>query len=158
PGAQAITVVGNRRVEAATVRSYFQSAGALDEKAIDAGLKALYASGLFTDAKIARSAAGITVTVVEAPVIDRVAFEGNKAFKDKDLTGEIQSKAHGGLIPATVQADAARLTELYRHGGRYDVKIVPKTVAHGDDRVDLIFEITEGDKTTVKRIAFVGNR
>src|SRR5215471_6834306 len=155
---EAITVVGNRRVEAETVRSYFQSAGPLDEKAIDAGLKALYASGLFTDAKIARSAAGITVTVVEAPVIDRVAFEGNKALKDKDLTGEVKSKAHGGLVPATVQADVARLTELYRHGGRYDVKIVPKTVAHGEDRVDLVFEITEGEKTTVKRIAFVGNR
>ena len=155
---EAITVVGNRRVEAETVRSYFQSAGPLDEQVIDAGLKALYASGLFTDAKIARSAAGITVTVVEAPVIDRVAFEGNKALKDKDLTGEVKSKAHGGLVPATVQADVARLTELYRHGGRYDVKIVPKTVAHGEDRVDLIFEITEGEKTTVKRIAFVGNR
>src|SRR5262249_29629369 len=118
---------------------------------------ALYASGLFADVKVSRSGDSVTVTVVEAPVIDRVALEGNSGLKDKDLTGELQSKVHGSLIPATVQADVARLTEIYRHSGRFDVKITPKTVAHGDDRVDLIFEIVEGAKTTVKRIDFTGN-
>ena len=154
-----ITVVGNRRVEADTVRSYFapRPDTPLDDKAVDAGLKALYASGLFADAKVTRGGDGLTVTVVEAPVIDRVALEGNSALKDKDLTGDLQSKVHGSLISATVQADVARLTEIYRHSGRFDVKITPKTVAHGADRVDLIFEITEGAKTTVKRIDFTGN-
>src|SRR5262249_27570282 len=83
----AIKVVGNRRVEAATVRSYFRAQNSaapdaktsetktLDSKALDAGLKALYASGLFVDAKITHTADGVTVTVVEAPVIDRIAFE-----------------------------------------------------------------------------------
>jgi outer membrane protein insertion porin family len=158
--AETITVIGNRRVEAATVRAYFAPGpgGVLDDKAVDAGLKALYASGLFTDARIARAADGLTVTVVEAPVIDRVVLEGNSSLKDKDLAGELKSKPHGGLIPSTVQADVARLTEVYRHSGRFDVRIVPKTVAHGDDRVDLVFEISEGGKTTVKRIDFAGNR
>src|SRR5207302_960197 len=82
--ADAIAVQGNRRVEAATIRSYFAprageeaSGAALDEKAVDAGLKALYASGLFTDAKVKRDGDHLIVTVIEAPVIDRVAFEGN---------------------------------------------------------------------------------
>jgi outer membrane protein insertion porin family len=157
-GAEAIEVQGNRRVEAATIRSYFGDADRLpDEKAVDAGLKALYASGLFTDAKVARAGDRLIVTVAEAPVIDRIAFEGNHALKDKDLSGEIQSKARGALVPAAVQADVARLTELYRHAGRFDVRVVPKTVAHGEGRVDLIFEIAENAKTTVKRIDFVGN-
>jgi outer membrane protein insertion porin family len=170
PATNAIEVLGNRRVEAATIRSYFgQRAGqddngqsskdrVLDAKAIDAGLKALYASGLFVDAKVARDGDRLVVTVVEAPVIDRVAFEGNSSLKDKQLTDELQSKARGGLIPATVQADVVRLTELYRRSGRFDARVVPKTVAHGSDRVDLVFEITEGAKTTVKRIAFAGNQ
>ena len=157
--ADAIEVHGNRRVEAATIRSYFAPLPTpLDAKTIDAGLKALYASGLFTDAKVAREGDRLIVTVVEAPVIDRIAFEGNHGLKDKDLTGELQSKVRGALIPATVQADVLRLTELYRHAGRFDVRVVPKTVAHGRDRVDLVFEIAEGAKTTVKRIDVVGNR
>jgi outer membrane protein insertion porin family len=162
----AIEVHGNRRVEAATIRSYFAPrAGeadfpreSLDEKAVDAGLKALYASGLFTDAKVTRAGGRLIVTVVEAPVIDRIAYEGNHSLKDKDLAGEIQSKVRGALIAATVQADVTRLTELYRHAGRFDAHVVPKTVAHGSDRVDLIFEIAEGAKTTIKRIDFAGNR
>jgi len=162
----AIEVHGNRRVEAATIRSYFAphagqgddgAADKLDAAMVDAGLKALYASGLFTDAKVAREGDRLVVTVVEAPVIDRIAFEGNHALKDKDLSGETQSKVRGALLAATVQTDVVRLTELYRHAGRFDARVVPKTVAHGADRVDLIFEIAEGEKTTVKRINFVGN-
>jgi len=163
--AGAIEVKGNRRIEAATIRSYFtpaagQPLGArtLDPKTIDAGLKALYASGLFTDARIAHEGSRLVVTVVEAPVIDRIAFEGNHALEDKQLTPELQSKLRGGLIRATVHDDVARLEELYRRNGRFDVRIVPKTVAHGPERVDLVFEIDEGAKTTVKHIAFVGNR
>jgi len=162
--ADAIEVHGNRRVEAATIRSYFvpragegASSDRLNEQAVDAGLKALYASGLFTDAKVTREGGRLIVTVVEAPVIDRIAYEGNHSLKDKDLQGETQSKARGALIQATVQADVMRLTELYRHAGRFDARVVPKTVAHGSDRVDLIFEIAEGAKTTVKRIDFAGN-
>jgi outer membrane protein insertion porin family len=162
--ADTIEVQGNRRVEAATIRSYFApragegtGGGALDEKTVDAGLKALYASGLFSDAKVTRAGDHLVVTVVEAPVIDRIAFEGNHSLKDKDLQGDLQSKVRGALIAASVQADAVRLTELYRHAGRFDARVVPKTVAHGSDRVDLIFEINEGAKTTIKRIAFVGN-
>ncbi|HEY4919109.1 MAG TPA: outer membrane protein assembly factor BamA [Xanthobacteraceae bacterium] len=166
PGAGAIVVEGNKRIEAATIRSYFAPrAGAqgaadrtLDAKAIDAGLKALYASGLFTDAKISHDGDRLIVTVVEAPMIDRISFEGNQALDDKRLTPELQSKVRGGLIRATVQADVERLTELYRHNGHFDVRVVPQTVAHGRDRVDLVFAITEGGKTTVKRIDFVGNR
>jgi outer membrane protein insertion porin family len=170
PAASAIEVTGNRRVEAATIRSYFaprdggQGASGqpldskgLDPKTIDAGLKALYASGLFTDAKIAHDGDRLIVTVVEAPVIDRVAFEGNHALEDKQLTPEVQSKVRGAFTRATVHDDVVRLEQIYRRNGRFDVHIVPKTVAHGTDRVDLVFEINEGAKTTVKRIAFVGN-
>jgi outer membrane protein insertion porin family len=158
--ANAIKVEGNRRVEAETVRGYFGSrAGApLDAAAIDAGLKAAYASGLFRDVQIKQTADGLIVTVAEAPVVDRVQFEGNKSLKDKQLTDEVRSKARGTLLAATVQADVTRLVEVYKHSGRFDVKIVPKTVAHAGDRVDLVFEITEGEKTTVKRIDFAGNR
>jgi len=155
-----IAVEGNRRVEADAIRGYFKphAGEPLDAAAVDAGIKALYASGLFTDVKIARAADRLTVTVVEAPIIDRVQLEGNHGLKDKQLTDELQSKPRSALIAATVQADVARIVDLYKRSGRYDVRVVPKTIARTADRVDLVFEISEGEKTTVKRIDFVGDR
>jgi outer membrane protein insertion porin family len=157
--ASAIVVTGTRRVEAETVRSYFRvgANGQLDAAAIDAALKALYASGFFRDVKISRVGDRLTVTVVEAPVINKVQIEGNKALKDEQLKGELQSKPLGGLTQAKIQSDVTRLAELYHHMGRYDVRIEPKTIEQPGDRVDLVFEVHEGEKTTVKKIAFIGN-
>ena len=68
-----------------------------------------------------------------------------------------QSKARGALQRATVQADVGRIMEAYRHVGRDDVGVVPEIIDRGNDRVDLVFAITEGKKTTVRQINFVGN-
>ena len=154
-----ITVEGNRRIEAGDIRSRFHpnSDAHFDAAAIDAGIKALFSTGLFTDVKVKRSGDRLVVVVVEAPVIDRVQFEGNKTIKDKQLADEIQSKARGPLTPATVQSDVSRIVEIYRHSGRYDARVEPKTIIRGGDRVDLVFEIKEGAKTAVKTIAFSGN-
>ena len=158
--AQSIVVEGNRRVEADTVRSYFKPGrgGQLDAVAIDEGLKALIATGLFTDVKISRPGGRIVVTVSEAQVINRIAFEGNKKAKDEQISGEIQSKPRGTLSRATVQADVQRIIEIYQRSGRYDVRVEPKIIELPNNRVDLVFEITEGQKTGVKSINFVGNR
>jgi outer membrane protein insertion porin family len=160
PSDDAIAVRGNRRIEAAVVRGYFHAKpdGALDAAAVNDGLKALYASGLFADVKVAWSGTHLVVTVAEAPLIDRVQFEGNKQFKDKDLSGEIRSKARTPLTTARVQDDVLRNAEFYRHPGRYDATITPKTIAKGEGRVDLVFEIKEGPKTGIAKIVFIGNR
>jgi len=154
-----IVVEGNRRVEAETIRSYFKVAPGeqLDAARIDSGLKALYASGLFQDIRISQRGGRLVVTVVEAPVIDRLAFEGNTKIKDEQLQQEIQSKARGTLSKAMVQADVTRIIEVYHRNGRFDVSVVPKIVERPNNRVDLIFEIKEGEKTGVKSIIFVGN-
>jgi outer membrane protein insertion porin family len=157
--ANAIVVQGNRRVEADTIRSYFKLGPGehLDAAKIDSALKALYASGLFQDVHITQSGGRVVVTVVEAPVIDRLAFEGNNKIKDEQLQEEIQSKARGTLSRATVAADAQRIIEVYHRNGRFDVQVVPKIIERPNNRVDLIFEIKEGEKTGVKTIIFVGN-
>ena len=157
--ASSIVVEGNRRVEADTIRSYFKVAPGeqLDTSKIDSALKALYASGLFQDIRISRSGNRLIVTVVEAPVIDRIAFEGASKIKDEQLQQEIQSKARGTLSRATVQADVQRIIEVYHRNGRFDVQVVPKIIERPNNRVDLIFEIKEGEKTGVKSIIFVGN-
>jgi outer membrane protein insertion porin family len=157
---QSISVEGNRRVEVETIRSYFKAGpgGRLDQGAIDDGLKALIETGLFQDVRINRGAGGqIVVSVVENPVIGRIAFEGNKKIKDEQLTGEVQSKARGTFSRAMVQSDTLRIAEIYRRSGRYDVRVTPEVIEQPNNRVDLIFTVEEGSKTGVKSIEFVGN-
>ena len=95
--------------------------------------------------------------MIENPVINRVAFEGNKKVKDEQLSAEIQSKPRGTLSRPMVQSDAQRIVEIYRHSGRYDVTVTPEMIDQPNNRVDLIFTIQEGGKTSVKSIDFVGN-
>ena len=125
---------------------------------IDEGLKGLYATGLFQDVRIRQAGGRLIVTVVENPVINRIAFEGNKKVKDEQLLGEIQSKPRGTLSRPMVQSDVQRIVEIYRRNGRYDVRVEPKIIELPNNRVDLVFEINEGEKTGVKTIRFVGNR
>ena len=156
---EVITVEGSRRIDADTVRSYFHPSanGRFDEASRDAALKELYATGLFDEVRIERAGDRLIVHLSEAKLLDRVAFEGNKKVKDTDLAAVVQSKARASLQRATVQADVGRIVEAYRHVGRDDVGVVPEIIDHGNDRVDLVFSITEGKKTTVQRISFVGN-
>lgn len=153
--ASGIVVEGNRRVEADTIRSYFKGR---DSGSVNDALRALYETGLFQDVRINQAGGRLVVTVIENPVIGRVIFEGNKKVKDDQLSTEVQSKPRGSLSRPTVQSDAARITEIYRRQGRYDVVVNPQIIEQPNNRVDLVFEITEGDKTSVKVINFVGNK
>jgi outer membrane protein insertion porin family len=156
---ETIAVEGNRRIDADTVRSYFHpnADGRYDEAARDAALKALIATSLFDNVKITQVDDHLVVNLTEAKVIGRVAFEGNKKIKDENLTAVVQSKARGSLQRATVQADVERIVDAYRHAGRDEVKVVPEVIDRGNDSVDLVYSITEGQKTPVRQINFVGN-
>jgi outer membrane protein insertion porin family len=156
---EVIAVEGNRRIDADTVRSYFHPLpdGRYDDAARDAGLKALIATHLFDEVTIERAGNRWVVHLVEAKVLGRVAFEGNKKIKDADLEAVVQSKARGSLQRATVQDDVGRIVDAYRHVGRDDVSVVPEIIDRGNDRVDLVYSIHEGKKTTVRQINFVGN-
>jgi outer membrane protein insertion porin family len=154
-----IAVEGNRRVEIETIRSYFKPGpgGRLTQAEIDDGLKALIETGLFQDVRINQAGGRIVVVVVENAVIGRIAFEGNKKVKDDQLSAEIQSKPRGTFSRPMVQSDAQRIAEIYRRSGRYDVRVTPEIIEQPNNRVDLIFTVTEGGKTGVKSIEFVGN-
>ena len=157
--ANSIVVEGNRRVELETIRSYFKpdANGRLDNASIDDALKALIETGLFQDVKINRVGGRIVVSVVENPVINRIAFEGNKKVKDDQLSAEIQSKPRGTFSRPMVQSDTQRIVEIYRRSGRYDVRVTPEIIEQPNNRVDLVFTINEGGKTGIKSIEFVGN-
>jgi outer membrane protein insertion porin family len=158
-----ITVNGNHRVGSDLIRSHFHAGpdGRLDAGRIDAGLKELYATGLFRDVKVARQGDRLLVTVVENPTIGRIAFEGNSKIKDDDLKKAVDTKAGGPLSRPSVHDDVIHILELYHLRGYYDVQVVPKAIERKDGdktaRVDLVFEIKEGGKIGVRQVVFVGN-
>ena len=155
-----IVVQGNQRVEAETIKSYLRifpgqrySAANADES-----FKALFATGLFSDVKLNVQGSTLVVSVVENPVINRVAFEGNKKLNDATLQGEVESTPRAVFTRARVQSDTQRILTLYRRTGRFAASVEPKIIELPQNRVDLVFEIDEGDKTGISRINFIGNR
>ena len=125
-----ITVVGNRHNDAAMIRSYFHAAPGkpLGAQALDSALKALYATGLFSDVKITHDGGRVVVTVAENPTIQQIAFEGNKKVKDADLKKALQSKEGGPLSRFFVQSDVENMIEVYRQHGYFQVQITPNTI------------------------------
>jgi outer membrane protein insertion porin family len=154
-----IRVVGNRRVEPETVRSYLQLAvgDTYDAGKVDGSLKALFATGLFADVRIDREGAVVIVTVAENPVINQVAFEGNSEVDTATLQSEVQLKPRAVFTRARAQADVQRILDVYRRQGRFAAVVEPKLIELEQNRVNLVFEITEGGATKVKGINFVGN-
>ena len=97
------------------------------------------------------------VKVVENPIINRIAFEGNKRLETKVLESEIQLRPRVVYTRARVQNAVSRILELYRRNGRYAAKVEPKIIELDQNRVDLVFEINEGPVTGVGGISFIGN-
>ena len=155
-----IVVEGNQRIEASTIRSYMvvQPGDVYDPEDIDLTLKTLFATGLFADVVLFQRGPNLVVRVVENPIINRVVFEHNKALDDDKLEEEVQLKPRIVYTRAKVQVDVQKIIELYRRSGRFAATVNPKVVQLPQNRVDLIFEISEGDKTGVKKINFIGNK
>lgn len=156
---RSIQVQGNQRVEANTVASYllFAPGDPYSEERVDLSVKTLYATGLFADVLIEPGDGNVLIRVVENPIINRVILEGNKALKTDKITDEIEAEPRAIFSRASVQGDVQRVIELYRQSGRFAATVEPKVVQQPQNRVDLIFEITEGPVTGVKRINFIGN-
>jgi outer membrane protein insertion porin family len=154
-----IRVTGNRRVEPETVRSYlrFNVGDPYDPAKVDQSIKSLFATGLFSDVRIDRDGSGVLITVVENPVINQVAFEGNSEVDKDTLKNEVQLKPRSVFTRARVQADVQRILDVYRRQGRFAASVEPKIIELDSNRVNLVFEITEGAATKVKAINFIGN-
>ena len=154
-----IRVEGNQRIEPATVLSYMTIAPGdqISARDIDRSLKRLFATGLFADVELSQNADILTVNVTENPIINRVAFEGNKKLDADDLDEEVQLSPRIVYTRAKVQADVQRIIELYRRSGRFAATVEPKVIQLPENRVDLVFEINEGPVTGVRRINFIGN-
>lgn len=159
PVVREIIVEGAQRVEPDTVRSYMliQEGDVFDAQRVDRSLKSLFATGLFADVSMRRQGDALIVSVVENPIINRIAFEGNNIIETPDLTNEVQLRPRIIYTRTKVQGDVQRILTLYRQQGRFAATVEPKIIQLPQNRVDLVFEISEGEATGIERIRFVGN-
>lgn len=155
-----IQVRGNKRIETDTVLSYLpiKANENVDDYAINDALKKLFDTGYFADIEIIIKGKTLDVFVQENPIINQVAFEGNKKIKDEDLKKEVNLRPREVYSVPKVQAIQQRLLEIYRRLGRYSAHVEPKIIKLPENRVDLVFEIDEGDTTFIRSIRFVGNK
>ena len=155
-----IVVEGAQRVEPDTIRSYMliQEGDRYDARRVDRSLKSLFATGLFTDVSMRQQGDSLIVNVVENPVINRIAFEGNKIVANDALESEVTLRPRIIYTRTKVQNDVQRMLTIYRQQGRFAATVEPKIIQLPQNRVDLVFEISEGSATEIERIRFIGNR
>ena len=154
-----IKVSGLERLEPETVSSYMQvSPGQpITQQVIDSALRDLFETGLFADVKIRAENGIMTVFVKENPIINQIAFEGNDRIEDEELMAEIAIRPRQVYSRTKVQAAVTRLSQLYRRQGRFSAVIDPKIIQLDQNRINLVFEVSEGEITKVRSIRFVGN-
>jgi outer membrane protein insertion porin family len=155
-----IVVKGNERIDGSTIASYLpiQVGDTIDGARVDLAIKTLFRTDLFADVQITLQGTDLIVKVVENPIVNQVVFEGNHALAETKLRDEVTIHPRSIFTKARVQADVARIVELYRRAGRITATVTPKIVELPQKRVDLVFEIDEGAKTGVSRINVLGNK
>lgn len=157
---QSVKVVGNQRIEDGTIRSYMLVRGGdtFDQDRIDRSLKVLFATGLFQDVQLTREGDVLTVRVVENPLVNRVAFEGNHKLADDTLKSEVQTRSRAVFTPASADADRRHILDLYAKRGYFNATVEPKIIKLEQNRVDVVFQIDDGQVTLVSKIAIIGNK
>jgi outer membrane protein insertion porin family len=154
-----IRVIGTQRIDPSTVNSYMQlkPGDRYSASKVDESLKTLFNTGLFADVTLRREGSALVVQVVENPIINRIAFEGNRKLVDEALETEVTLRPRVVYTRTKVQSDVRRLLDVYRRSGRFAATIEPKIIKLSENRVDLVFEIEEGGSTGIRGISFIGN-
>ncbi|PWJ89095.1 Beta-barrel assembly machine subunit BamA [Mesorhizobium loti] len=154
-----VEVSGNQRIDADTIRNYIaiKPGKAFSSSDIDSAVKALFGTGLFSDVQINQVGSTLVVKVAEYQVVNQVLFQNNKKLKDNALAAAVQLKPRGTFSQATLDADVESVKAAYKRIGRDDVTVTTQVMQLGDNRVNVVFNITEGDRTQIAAINFVGN-
>lgn len=155
-----IEVDGLQRVERETVLSYLnvEQGSSVSQEYLNGSMKRLFETGLFADVNIdARGNGVLAVKVVENPVINKRVFDGNDKVDDTLLESEVQLKSGSIYNIAKVQDDVQRILEVYKRSGRYATVVEPKIIKRDQNRVDLVYEISEGPTAAISKVNFIGN-
>ena len=154
-----IVIKGNQRIESSTILSYLniKKNKEISEEDLNAVFKDLFATELFSDISFDFKNNSLFIKVVENPIINRIALEGNKRIEDDDILSEIFLKPRDIFTLNKIKNSLQTILGIYRANGRYAAIVEPKVIFLEQNRVDLIFEIEEGPLSKIKFINFLGN-
>ena len=155
-----VSIDGNQRIPDSTILSLLglERGTVASDGEINDALQRILASGLFETVEITPTGNGLIIEVVERPTINRISIEGNRRLDDDELLSEITSAPRRVFSPTVAEADAARIADAYTRRSRLAAQVTPKIIRQSDNRVDLVFEISEGRVVENERVSFVGNR
>jgi outer membrane protein insertion porin family len=154
-----IKVNGLQSVERPTLDAFLaiKPGQNVTEDQISEAIKRAFDTGLFKDVQISTQGSSLVVNVVENPVIAEVKIEGNEKLSDDKITPELKLASRSVFNESDVQADVRRIQTLYTKNGRFNVSIEPKIEKLDNNRINLIYEISEGVKSNISQISFVNN-
>ena len=155
-----VKIVGNLRLDNSVILrdSRIDEFEVLNQKSFSDIIKNLYATGFFSNVTITENKGTIFINVRENPIIDNIAFEGNKEIKDDTILNEISLKTKNVFSSSKVKSDILKIQNLYKRLGFFSTYIDPKIIKLGKNRINLVFEINEGLEAKIKKINFIGNR
>ena len=155
-----IIVDGNKRISSDTILSLskVQVGSAYSPTQLNSALQNIKKSSYFKTVDISIVNNILNINVIENPTINSISFEGNKSLNDINLNELITSKQRQTLLISQVEKDTDKIATAYADTGRISAIVTPKVIELSDNRVDLVFEITEGRITEVEKITFTGNR
>jgi len=155
-----INVDGNKRISSDTIVSLskVQVGSAYSPTQLNSALQSIKKSSYFKTVDISIFNNILNINVIENPTINSISFEGNNTLSDINLNELIRSKQRQTLLISQVEKDTDKIATAYADTGRISAIVTPKVIELSDNRVDLVFEITEGRITEVEKITFTGNR
>lgn len=156
---QSIRVDGSQRIEPETVQSYLKLdvGDSFDPELIRNSLNALFSTGFFKDVSLEREGKVLVVRVVENPMINEVSFEGNDAFSGEELEKIVNLKSRSIYNRAKTERDLAALRQVYRIKGLFLAKIEMLIKPLDNNQINLVYRISEGEKSKVREVHIIGN-
>ena len=156
-----IRVEGVQRTEAGTVFSYLpiKVGERMDDDKAAQSIKALYATGFYTDVRLEVENDVLVVFVVERPAIAQIEITGAKEFSKDNLKDGLKT---AGISEAKIfdrsLLDRAEkeIKRQYTSRGFYSSKVVTTVTPLDRNRVALTFTIEEGDPSRIVDINIIG--
>ncbi len=154
-----IDVSGTKRMDAESVRilTGVNVGDNVSSGQINDITKRLQDSGYFSNINVLLAGNVLKINVTEAPVVSVVTVEGNDEVSTDDLKKEIRLRERSNYDETVIGADVQRILTIYQRKGFFGTKVEPKKIELEDNRVNVVYEITEGHPTYISDIDFTGN-
>ena len=155
-----INIEGNTLIDDDAIAGFARIARnrSMSASELNAAYQRVSGTGFFRSVDFIPSGNRLTIRVEEYPLINRVSIEGNRRIDDDELTPSLQSRSGGVYSPSQAEADANTIAQAYAHAGRLSASVTPQLIQRSAGRVDVVFQVAEGQVVEVERISFVGNR